>query len=404
TDTTLSLSNWICVEDIYANIFILKCWREAEKKYPHQRGQRKKKLVKYTMGGFIIFALICIVWFPLLFMSLVKSVAGVTNQPLDVSIQLSILGYEPLFSMSAQENNLIPYSQSALQRMTNHYATYPSAMQFIVNYMAEDIVLAKIKSDASLLWSVSPASRDAMINELSNSTHFYITLRWTLLRNASLVMNAETAGEHTVKYEDSVLRDELVSMLRGTHSRPLMLENLLPKYIRGTSGPNAKVAHRLQVERSRGSDDGHLQFFRPLSVKLQRRNGSSAGMGSQWWVVEECFPEPPASTCQSIEMVVFNDKVSPSSVGFLAGYGIVGMYMSVVLVIGKFVREFFTGISRSIMYEELPCVDRVLKLCNDIFVVREAGEMEMEEQLFDKLIFLYRSPETMIKMTHQKNE
>lgn len=83
---------------------------------------------------------------------------------------------------------------------------------------------------------------------------------------------------------------------------------------------------------------------------------------------------------------------------------IVGLYMSVVLVIGKFVREFFTGISRSIMYEELPCVDRVLKLCNDIFVVREAGEMEMEEQLFDKLIFLYRSPETMIKMTHQKNE
>lgn len=75
------------------------------------------------------------------------------------------------------------------------------------------------------------------------------------------------------------------------------------------------------TERSRDSDDGHLQFFRPLSVKLQRGNGSSAGMGSQWWVVEECFPEPPASTCQSIEMVVFNDKVSPSSVGFLAGYG-----------------------------------------------------------------------------------
>ena len=31
TDTTLSLSSWICVDDIYANIFILKCWRESEK-------------------------------------------------------------------------------------------------------------------------------------------------------------------------------------------------------------------------------------------------------------------------------------------------------------------------------------------------------------------------------------
>lgn len=47
-----------------------------------------------------------------------------------------------------------------------------------------------------------------------------------------------------------------------------------------------------------------------------------------------------------------------------------GLYASVVLVIGKFVREFFSGISHSIMFEELPCVDRILKLCTDIFLVR----------------------------------
>lgn len=34
-----------------------------------------------------------------------------------------------------------------------------------------------------------------------------------------------------------------------------------------------------------------------------------------------------------------------------------------------------------------------------VLKVRETGELELEEELYSKLIFLYRSPETMIKWT-----
>lgn len=58
-----------------------------------------------------------------------------------------------------------------------------------------------------------------------------------------------------------------------------------------------------------------------------------------------------------------------------------GLYASVVLVIGKFVREFFSGISHSIMFEELPCVDRILKLCTDIFLVRSGDAQAPPSQV-----------------------
>lgn len=55
--------------------------------------------------------------------------------------------------------------------------------------------------------------------------------------------------------------------------------------------------------------------------------------------------------------------------------------------------------SFKVIYTRMPCVDRVLQLCLDIYLVRESREFELEEDLYAKLIFLYRSPETLIKWT-----
>lgn len=83
-------------------------------------------------------------------------------------------------------------------------------------------------------------------------------------------------------------------------------------------------------------------------------------------------------------------------------FRIIGLYVGFVWLVGKFVRLFFTSISYRIMFDEMPNVDKVLKLCLDIFMVRESKELELEEDLFAKLMFLYRSPQTLIKWTKYK--
>lgn len=55
-------------------------------------------------------------------------------------------------------------------------------MQFLVDYRPEDIILAKIKSHASLLWGVSPTNRSAMVQELANTTAICITTSWAVQR------------------------------------------------------------------------------------------------------------------------------------------------------------------------------------------------------------------------------
>ncbi|XP_016147715.1 piezo-type mechanosensitive ion channel component 1-like [Sinocyclocheilus grahami] len=365
-------------------------------KYPQPKGQKKKKIVKYGMGGIIILFLICIIWFPLLFISLVKSVVGVVNHPVDVTVTVKLGGYEPLFTMSVQQQSIQPFTEQDYNHLSNLFRKNAVAMQFITMYSYEDIVTANIEGSSGSVWRISPPSRQELIKELLGSTgDMTLRLDWNFQRDLGKGGTVEhTFDRHSISLSPkNPVRVDLASLLLGSRKDPVHVPHMFPNYIRAPTGAEAKPVSQLY--------DGDEEGYQDVTLSLMREASVNTTGAQEWWDISiaDC-----KGSCDVLPMVIFNDKVSPPSLGFLAGYGIMGLYVSVVLVIGKFVRGFFSEISHSIMFEELPCVDRILKLCMDIFLVRETGELEQEEELYSKLIFLYRSPETMIKWTREKNE
>lgn len=85
-------------------------------------------------------------------------------------------------------------------------------------------------------------------------------------------------------------------------------------------------------------------------------------------------------------------------------HSIIGLYTTLVFVASRMIRGFFSEICFKIMFDDMPNVDRILQLCLDIYLVREARELCLEEDLFAKLVFLFRSPETLIKWTRPKED
>lgn len=105
TDSTMPLFEWLKMEDIFANIFELKCSRQMEKDFPAPRGESKGSFVKYLMGGGFLCAIIALVWGPLALFALGNTV-GQKNNPYEVRVTLRIGPYEPVYSMSAQSSQI----------------------------------------------------------------------------------------------------------------------------------------------------------------------------------------------------------------------------------------------------------------------------------------------------------
>ncbi|XP_052564953.1 piezo-type mechanosensitive ion channel component isoform X13 [Culex pipiens pallens] len=408
TDTSMTLFDWLKMEDIFSNVYQLKCMRQLEEDLPAPRGQKKGSLVKYLMGGGMMLGIILLIWFPLALFAFSNAV-GEPNLPYDVSVTLRIGPYEPVYVMSAQDSNIHGLNEDQWEQLLNNYSKSKTALTFLSNYESVDVAAVKLGANSTSIWNISPPDKERLLNDLNGTVTLTCRFRYTISRKSHSKENPGTVSEEK-PYElrgDDPVRPALVQMLATDSNISVTLPYLMPKFLKVKNSGNVKPIHQLM---DKVDSDDSFRNYRNITLRLFQTHQNNSVPLFWWEVKENCtdnsFVNMPYADCLShLVMYMFNDKIFPSTISSIAAGGIIGIYSTLILVFSRMLRtSIFSGASSKIMFEDLPYVDRVLQLCLDIYLVRESLEFTLEEDLFAKLIFLYRSPETMIKWTRPKNE
>ncbi|CAO1304226.1 unnamed protein product [Diamesa serratosioi] len=415
TDTTMTLMDWIKMEEIFANIFQLKCSRQMESDLPAPRGQKKGIMAKYLMGGGMILGIILVIWFPMALFAFSAQV-GEPNLPYDVSVSLRIGPYEPVYAMSAQDSDIFGLNSDDWVNFNKRYSRSKSALTFLANYEFIDVAAVKLGSNSSTIWNISPPDKDRLLMDLKQNKSLTTRFRYKVMRKSHTKENPGTIEEEQ-SFEfmgNDTLGTELIKMLEsvGNQKTSSIVPFMMPKFIKVKNSGMLRPAH--QLLKNLESDDDKANY-RNLTLRLFETSISNLTTTQLWWEATESCNEPyykdiPEDTlyanCHNhITLYLFCDKIFPSTLSSIAGGGIIGLYTTLIFFFSRFLRStIFSGGSSKIMFDDLPYVDRVLQLCLDIYLVRESLEFTLEEDLYAKLIFLYRSPETMIKWTRPKKE
>ncbi|KAJ8687309.1 hypothetical protein QAD02_023103 [Eretmocerus hayati] len=426
TDTSMTAFDWFKMEDIFANIYQIKCMRGLENDYPQERGVKKTQMSKYFVGGGALLLMIGMIWFPLLLFALGGTV-GRSNLPHEVSLKIRIGSYASVYSISAQNSSIIKYSPQNFDDLREIYElTYADkkAITFLDYYVYSDVAAVRLSTDSGRLWEISPPDKARLIDELNSDNEMVIHVEWTVIRDPP---TKDMSGV-TTKMKDVVLppkidgvqnptRRDLIEAINGDEisqsrtgdiieykKRSVLLKNVLPMFVKVTSRDMTVVPQLMWplIPDQEKPDADNVTYYPYRDVSLVVTNNT---IGQQWFSMNENCSDSiykekiPLNDCSHIMMFLFNDKVFPDSLSFINGLGILGLYTTAVILVSSYIKRMVSDVTPKIMFEDLPYVDRVMRLCLDIYLVRESGDLCLEEDLFAKLIFLFRSPETLIRWT-----
>ncbi|KAK3441684.1 hypothetical protein EUGRSUZ_B02004 [Eucalyptus grandis] len=370
TSTSLTMYDWLKLEDIHASLFLVKCDADLNRA-GHQHGQKQTKVTKFCGGICLFFVLLCVIWAPMLMYSS-GNPTNIANPIKDASARVKIeteSGKLTLFETTLCE-------KLSWDELDSYHNLDP--LDYLSAYNVKDVQVICCQPDASTSWLVPPVVQARFINSLRWSMK--ITFSWQLTRD-------RPKGKEVVKYELDVddinlpSSSEVMEVLNGTASS-FRIYDVYPRFFRVTGS-------------------GDVRLLEPVVASVSGDLVLNRGHPG-WWSFHDT-DAPNIRGCGTLAgpmAIVVSEETPQGILGeTLSKFSIWGLYITFVLAVGRFIRLQCADLRMRIPYENLPSCDRLLAICEDIYAARAEGELEVEEVLYWTLVKIYRSPHMLLEYT-----
>ena len=379
TKTSLDLWKWLKLEEIISLLFINKCLAKGE--MSHRVGEKTPVYMKILMGSTTFFAVIVIIFGPLILfsylnpLSLVNKVIGVNFQlilsiPTKFSQNLNLTLFETSNSYIDNFDSESEYD-SFFKKINNSYLlNYKKSFKY--SQVQNITVIYYTESN----WDISTN----FVNELKNSIEnknssenkgFYLNLKYSFQREYDLssqyyeIESKEIEASHIINIADFLDKGKPEMNISFEIDKCYSMYQRIPDGEKPISLVNDDYKSKIKIELKKDEDKNLFN----------------------WEITTE--------EKQGIKFITFSDLYSKVTFG----YDVLTFYVTFVIVAGQVIRAIFLGTAERIMYLQMVNPNRLISLYEGIKISRIKNDLLQEEKLYYLLIDLMRSPEMIKNMT-----
>ena len=415
TKTCLDLFQWNKFESVYDIVYCTYCSMNA--KNQQLVGQKIGKLLKIFMGGALSFGLVFILIAPLmLFSSLnpTNKLNNLTGATLKVDLSF-VYKNKAVKNYTLFENSKPQSIESIFREGCDDWEIYNySVSPKTKNFPPDQIQTVQFFDESDKNWDLARPHienlRNLILNRKNISDLEYIGLVIDYNFDRPLPAESMTISKRystTIYYynnntdEENEKLDTLGNALSSCYNVSIVYQNIYSPPIRLSANVKPK---RLTDEKYFPNLDVMIGFVgcRNETESEGEEKIDKASYLESYFTFQKVMKDEDnnKTNIEGIKFHVFSDQVSTTT----SGKNILTFYVSFVLLLGNYVRNFFAGQPEKIMLTEMPHSEEIINLCEGIQVSRNSFDFEQEEKLYYILIELMRSPDYLRSLTQSSTE